>query len=89
MLKLSFIKTPFFLCTPATHVLDEVSTVCCTLITTLKIVNISRRPLPMLAMASFVNLKTLYISPHNINDDLVECFGKNFLNKLSKNILKQ
>ena len=32
-------------------------------------------PLPMLAVASFVNLRTLYISPHNISDDLVECFG--------------
>ena len=29
----------------------------------------------MLAVASFVNLRTLYISPHNISDDLVECFG--------------
>lgn len=60
----------------ATHVLDEVSNVCCYLINYLKIINISRRPLPMLAIASFVNLKVLYISPHNINDDLVECFGK-------------
>ena len=60
----------------ATHVLDEVSNVCCYLINYLKIINISRRPLPMLAVASFVNLKILYISPHNINDDLVECFGK-------------
>ena len=59
----------------ATHVLDEVCTVCCHLINVLKIVNISRWPLPMLAVASFVNLKVLYISPHNINEDLVECFG--------------
>ena len=29
----------------------------------------------MLAVASFVNLRTLCISPHNISDDLVECFG--------------
>merc|ERR1719414_321439 len=29
----------------------------------------------MLAIASFVNLRALYISPHNLNDDLVECFG--------------
>ena len=60
----------------ATHVLDEVSIVCCYLINVLKIVNISRRPLPMTAVSSFVNLKVLYISPHNINDELVESFGK-------------
>ena len=60
----------------ATHVLDEVSVVCCYLINVLKIVNISRRPLPMTAVSSFVNLKALYISPHNINDELVESFGK-------------
>ena len=59
----------------ASHVLDEVSDVCCTRITSLSIINISRAPLPMLAIASFVNLRTLYITPHNLSDDLVEIFG--------------
>ena len=66
----------FYIFRTATHVLDEVSVVCCYLINVLKIVNISRRPLPMTAVSSFVNLKVLYISPHNINDELVESFGK-------------
>ena len=66
----------FYIFNTATHVLDEVSVVCCYLINVLKIVNISRRPLPMTAVSSFVNLKALYISPHNINDELVESFGK-------------
>ena len=66
----------FYTFSTATHVLDEVSIVCCYLINVLKIVNISRRPLPMTAVSSFVNLKALYISPHNINDELVESFGK-------------
>jgi hypothetical protein len=39
-------------------------------------INISRRPFEMLAVASFVNLKNLYISPHNIGPDLVMCFGE-------------
>jgi hypothetical protein len=39
--------------------------------------NISRSPFEMLAVASFVNLKNLYISPHNIGPDLVMCFGTN------------
>uniref|UniRef100_A0A0K2T9A3 F-box domain-containing protein n=1 Tax=Lepeophtheirus salmonis TaxID=72036 RepID=A0A0K2T9A3_LEPSM len=59
----------------ATHVLDEVSEVCCLQIENLKIVNISRSPLSMLAIATFINLQSLTISPHNISDDLVECFG--------------
>merc|ERR1719510_180035 len=29
----------------------------------------------MLAIAGFVNLKVLCISPHNLGDDLVECLG--------------
>ena len=58
------------------HVLDEVSSVCDLRITTLKMINISRKPFEMLAVASFVNLKNLYISPHNIGPDLVLCFGK-------------
>ena len=66
----------FYIFLTATHVLDEFSIVCCYLINVLKIVNISRRPLPMTAVSSFVNLKALYISPHNINDELVESFGK-------------
>ena len=59
----------------ASHVLDEVSSVCDVRITTLKIINTSRNPFEMLAVASFVNLKSLYISPHNIGPDLVMCFG--------------
>lgn len=59
----------------AAHVLDEVSEVCCTRISSLKVVNISRLPFQMLAIVSFVNLKVLCISPHNIGDDIVECFG--------------
>jgi len=30
----------------------------------------------MLEVAAFVNLKDLYISPHNIGPDLVEAFGR-------------
>jgi hypothetical protein len=60
----------------ASHVLDEVSSACDVRITTLKMINISRRPFEMLAVASFVNLKNLYISPHNIGPDLVMCFGE-------------
>ncbi len=64
-----------FIVISALHVLDEVSEVCCTRLTTLKVVNISRMPFQMLAIASFVNLKVLAISPHNLADDLVECLG--------------
>jgi F-box protein 39 len=60
----------------AAHVLDEVSEVCCFRLTTLRIVNISRDPYQMLAIAGFVNLKVLAISPQNLGDDLVECLGK-------------
>jgi hypothetical protein len=66
------------------HVLDEVSSVCDVRITTLKMINISRHPFEILAVATFVNLKNLYISPHNIGPDLVMCFGE-----LEKNDLKK
>lgn len=55
--------------------LDEVSEVCSFKITDLTLVNTSRRPLSLLAVSSFVNLKCLTISPHNIGDDLAECLG--------------
>jgi len=57
------------------HVLDEVSEVCCFSLKTLKIVNITRMPFSMLAVSSFVNLRCLIISPHNLGDDLVECIS--------------
>ena len=59
----------------AAHVLDEVSEACSERVSTLKIVNISRMPFEMLAIASFVNLKSLSISPHNLGDDLLVCLG--------------
>ena len=64
-----------FLLSSASHVLDEVSEVCAERITHLTVVNTSRRPLSLLAIATFVNLRTLVVSPHNLGDDLVECFG--------------
>jgi hypothetical protein len=60
----------------ASHVLDEVSEICSFSITELKLVNTSRRPFSLLAVASFVNLRNLEISPHNLGDDLVECIGE-------------
>eukprot|EP00092_Neocalanus_flemingeri_P001028 GFUD01001097.1.p1 GENE.GFUD01001097.1~~GFUD01001097.1.p1 ORF type:complete len:570 (-),score=89.29 GFUD01001097.1:101-1810(-) len=57
------------------HALDEVSEVCCFSLKTLKIVNITRIPFSMLAVSSFVNLRCLIISPHNLGDDLVECIS--------------
>jgi len=58
--------------TDGEHVLDEVSEVCRFSLKTLKIVNITRMPLSMLAVSSFANLRCLIISPHNLGDDLVE-----------------
>ena len=54
------------------HVLDEVGEVCYLSLKTLKIVNITRTPFSMMAVGSFVNLRCLVISPHNLGDDLVE-----------------
>jgi len=54
------------------HVLDEVSEVCYLSLKSLKIVNITRTPLSMMAVSSFANLRCLTISPHNLGDDLVE-----------------
>ena len=59
----------------AAHVLDEVNDVCSERLSSLKIVNISRFPYEMLAVAAFVNLKVLIISPHNLGEALVECLG--------------
>ncbi|XP_023347244.1 uncharacterized protein LOC111716066 isoform X2 [Eurytemora carolleeae] len=59
----------------AEHVLDEVSEVCSVSLKSLRIINISRQPFSMLATASFVNLRVLSISPHNLGDDLVECIA--------------
>ncbi len=59
----------------AAHVLDEVSEVCSYRLRHLNMVNASRRPFSLLAVASFVNLKCLVISPHNLGDDLVECIA--------------
>eukprot|EP00095_Tigriopus_kingsejongensis_P000406 maker-scaffold19_size710362-snap-gene-4.16 protein:Tk00406 transcript:maker-scaffold19_size710362-snap-gene-4.16-mRNA-1 annotation:"hypothetical protein L798_10119" len=59
----------------AAHVLDEVSTVCAENITNLVVVNPSRRPYSLLAVSTFVNLRSLTISPHNLGDDLAECIG--------------
>ena len=59
----------------AAHILDEVSDVCCLTIHDLSLINTSRRPFSLLAVASFVNLRTLQLSPHNLGDDLVECIG--------------
>ena len=64
-----------FLFFSASHVLDEVSSVCSLKIQDLILINTSRRPYSLLAIASFVNLRSLSISPHNIGDDLVECIG--------------
>ena len=58
------------------HVLDEVSEVCYLSLKSLKIVNITRTPLSMMAVSSFANLRCLTISPHNLGDDLVESMGK-------------
>ena len=57
------------------HVLDEVSEVCHFSLKSLKIVNITRTPLSMITVSSFVNLRCLVISPHNLGDDLVECIA--------------
>jgi len=54
------------------HVLDEVRDVCFKSLKTLKIVNITRMPFSMLTVSSFINLRCLIISPHNLGDDLVE-----------------
>ena len=62
----------FLLYQQGEHVLDEVSDVCRFSLKTLKIVNITRMPLSMLAVSSFANLRCLIISPHNLGDDLVE-----------------
>lgn len=59
----------------AEHVLDEVADVCSHTLRILKVVNISRLPFSMLAVTTFVNLRCLIISPHNLGDDLVECFA--------------
>jgi len=59
----------------AEHVLDEVAEVCSYSLRTLKVVNISRLPFSMLAVTTFLNLRCLIISPHNLGDDLVECFA--------------
>jgi hypothetical protein len=60
----------------ASQILDEVIINCSRQLKTLRIVNISREPFQMLELASFVNLKDLYISPHNLGPDMVTCFGK-------------
>ena len=57
------------------HVLDEVGEVCFLSLRSLKIINITRIPFSMLAASSFVNLRCLVISPHNLGDDLVERIG--------------
>jgi len=64
--------------TDGEHVLDEVSDVCRFSLKTLKIVNITRMPLSMLAVSSFANLRCLIISPHNLGDDLVENISSMF-----------
>lgn len=64
----------------AAHVLDEVSEVCSLRLRHLSLVNTSRRPFSLLAVASFINLRCLVISPHNLGDDLVECIGKEKIN---------
>ena len=66
----------------AAHVLDEVSEVCSQRLSQLVLVNTSRRPFSLLAVASFVNLRCLVISPHNLGDDLVECIGEGGCDKL-------
>jgi len=58
--------------TDGEHVLDEVSEVCFMSLKSLKIVNITRSPFSMMSVSSFINLRCLVISPHNIGDDLVE-----------------
>ena len=69
--------------------LDEVGEVCFLSLRSLKIVNITRIPFSMMAAASFVNLRCLVISPHNLGDDLVENIGEiYYLFKLCKNIIQ-
>ena len=60
---------------PGEHVLDEVGEVCFLSLRSLKIINITRIPFSMMAATSFVNLRCLVISPHNLGDDLVENIG--------------
>ena len=62
-------------CFSAAHVLDEVSEVCCTRLQYLTLINTSRAPYSLLAVASFINLRCLVISPQNLWDDLVEIIG--------------
>ena len=60
----------------AAHVLDEVYQACSEKLTELKIINISRFPFEMISVATFLNLKVLYISPHNLGENLIECLSK-------------
>ncbi|CAG2108670.1 unnamed protein product, partial [Medioppia subpectinata] len=47
----------------AQYLLDDVAVNCCQTLTTLKVINCSKRPYPILHVGVFINLKMLVISP--------------------------
>nr|XP_045596063.1 F-box only protein 39-like isoform X1 [Procambarus clarkii] len=54
------------------ELLDEVCVTCCETLRTLILINITKLGHTLLHPGAFVNLKTLFISPQNIGEDLLE-----------------
>lgn len=58
------------------QLLDEVCSTCCETLRTLVVINITKLGHTLIHPGAFVNLETLYISPQNIGDDLLELLAE-------------
>lgn len=56
----------------AVYLLDDVVQNCCQKLRSLRLVNCSRGPCPILHTGVFLNLRELYISPQQLSDDVVQ-----------------
>ncbi|CAG2106553.1 unnamed protein product, partial [Medioppia subpectinata] len=66
----------------AQYLLDDVAINCCQTLTTLKVINCSKRPYPILHVGVFINLKLLVISPQHLSEDVVELLSETKLRDL-------
>ncbi|CAL4067253.1 unnamed protein product [Meganyctiphanes norvegica] len=55
--------------------MEEVCVICCETLRTLYLINLTRQSHTLLHPGAFINLTTLYISPQNIGEELIQLLG--------------
>lgn len=66
----------------AQYLLDDVAINCCQTLKSLKVINCSKIPYPILHVGIFININKLVISPQHLNDDVVLLLAESKLRDL-------